>query len=250
MLIRALAIVRNGRKLLRTETTAYPYLGVGRRRGDDSATAFTLQLLSRVNQSLNLYEEGIGQAKEALGIFERIGTMKWQGQCLGDLARLLLANKQLEEAENVASRAINLAIEEGQDILVCRLHRVLGGIYTSKGEKKRAIHHFEAAIGIASPFNWDDVLFWNHYGLADLFCLEGEFGEANTHIKQARSHAVDDPYQLARAMEMQALIWYQQLRFEEARSEASHALEIYEGLGAAKALERCTHLLQDVEQAM
>jgi hypothetical protein len=53
-------------------------------------------------------------------------------------------------------------MEKGQELLVCRLHRVLGNMYQSKGEKGKALHHFETAIGIASPFPWHNVLFWNH----------------------------------------------------------------------------------------
>jgi tetratricopeptide (TPR) repeat protein len=219
-------------------------------QGGGSQLGYTLQQLSGVNRLLNRYEEGIQQAREALEIFKRMGDTRWQMQCSSDLAWLLFQDKQLDAAESVASRAIHLVAESGQEVLVCRLHRVLGKIFQSKGERKEAIHHFETAIRIATPFNWHDTLFWNHFALAMLFRDEDEFDEASTHTKQAKSHAVDNALQLGRAMQMQAEVWYRQHRLEEAKSEALHALEIYEKLGAAGYASGCKSLLQKVEQVM
>jgi hypothetical protein len=100
------------------------------------------------------------------------------------------------------------------------------------------IHHYNAALGIASPFNWRDELFWNHYNLANLFRNEDEFDDANFHIEQAKSHTVHDPYKLARAIRLQARIWYRQCRPEDAKTEALHALEIFEKIGAEGMQER------------
>jgi tetratricopeptide (TPR) repeat protein len=233
------------RKRLLTHT-----LELERRRGDDSQVAYTLQQLCSVNRNLHLYKEGIQQAKEALEIFKRTGNTRWQMQCSSVLSWMFFQAKQLDAAEDVASRAIGLALEEGQEILVCRLHRVLGNIYRSKGEKMKAIHHFETAIGIASRFDWHDVLFWNHFDLAMLFCDEGEFNNANAHAEQTKLHAVNDTYKLGRAMQMQANVWDRQNRLEEARSEALQALEMLEKLGATSDAEDCRKSLQMVERAL
>jgi tetratricopeptide (TPR) repeat protein len=200
---------------------------------------------------LNTVHNAIGffLMKEALEIFKRTGNIKWQMQSAETLAWLLVSDKQLEAAEDIASREITLVTDKSQEIHVCRFHRVLGNIYRSKGEKKKAIYHLETAIGIASLFNWHDELFWNHYGLVILFLDEGEFDHANTHTEQAKSHAVNDGYKLGRATELQADVWHRQLRFEEARSEALHALEIYEKLGAVRDAGFCKDFLRIVEQA-
>ena len=228
-------------------------LELERQMGDDSWIAHTLQQLSDANRNLNLYDEGIGEAREALEIFERIGDTSGRQQCLSRLAWLFLEDRQhnqLDAAEDVASRAIDLASEMGQEHQICQLHCVLGKICWAKGEKPKAIDHFDTSIRIASPFGWDDVLFWNHFGLASLFRDEDEFDEANAHIERAKSHAANDAYKLGRAMEMQARVWYRQLRLEEAREEASHALEAYKKLGAARDAGDCEKLLQNVEEAM
>ena len=102
-------------------------LELERRPGNDSRVAETLLYLSDVNRLLNLYREGIQQAKESLEVFERIGDTGGQARCLTDLARLLFDDKQLDAAENAASRAIGL-VPEG----------VLGMIPHSKGVNPQA----------------------------------------------------------------------------------------------------------------
>ena len=217
-------------------------LTLERRRRDTSQVARALRELADANRRLSLYEEGARQAKEASEIYKQLGDIAGQANCLVTLAWLLSDDGQLDAAEDTASHTINLL--EDQGFLACLSHRVLGEVYRSKGDKEKAIRHSEKALGIASPLNWRDQLFWIHYSLAELFCNEDEFHDANTHTEQAKSHVTEVPYKLGRVTEMQARIWYRQDRLEEAKSEASHALEIYEKLGAAEDVEDCRELLQ------
>ena len=83
----------------------------------------------------------------------------------------------------------------------------IGNIYRSKGEREKALHHCQVALGIASPFNWQDQLFWVHESLAWLFLDEGAFDDATAHVEQARSYVVEDRYTLGRAIKLQAEIW-------------------------------------------
>jgi tetratricopeptide (TPR) repeat protein len=225
-------------------------LELWRQRGNDAQVAQTLRYLSDANQLLGLTKEGVEQARQALGIYERINDTQGQVICLSDLARTLRNDKQLEAAEEAASRAIGLVPEKGQEHIVCRLHRSLGMIHQSKGEKEKAVHHYTMALGIASPFNWHDVLFWNHLDLAELFRNEGEFDEASAHITKAKPHAVETTFWLGCAIYLQATIWLRQRRLEDAKSEGLHALKIFEKLGAANKAGNCRGLLQMVAQAM
>ena len=222
-------------------------LELERRRGDDHSIACALRELSNVHRILNLCEEGIGQAKEALEIFERIGDTSRQIHCLDNLAWLSFQTQQLDAAEAIASRAINLATEAGEELYVSRLHRALGEIFQSKRENTKAIHHFETAIEIASRFGWHDDLSWYHFGLATLFHDQDEYDKASAQIEQAKSYAVNDVYKLGRATELQASVWHRQLRLKEAKSEALRALEIYEKLGAARDADSCKDLLRNIE---
>ena len=223
-------------------------LKLERERRNDGHVASILSNLSSVNLMLGFFKEGIDQVREALGIYERFGSVEGQGMCLVRLAMLLCDDEQLDAAEEAASRAIKILPEKGQEHQVCESHRVLGSIYQSKGEKEKAIHHFETALTIASPFGWRDQLFEIHHGLAELFRDEDDFDNALVHIEQAKTYTVDDRYLLGRAIHLQAQIYYLQHRLEDSTSEALRALEILEGLGAQEDVKACKDLLQDIEQ--
>ena len=223
-------------------------LHLWRAQGSDPMVARTLMELSNVNRTIGLHKEGIPQAKEASEIRGRLGDTAGQANCLIRLAFLLCSDNQLDAAEEAASRAIDLLPETGQQFRICESHRALGNIYGSKGDTEKAVHHFELALGIASPFNWHDALFWIHYELVGLFRNEGRFGDAHTHIEHAKSHTADSAYYLGLAIELQARVLYDQHRLEEARAEALHAADTFEKLGATKGVERCGRLLLDIEK--
>ena len=218
-----------------------------RERGDELRVAETLRSLSYTNRRMCLYREGILQAEEASEIFKRLGEVVEQAYSLIRLASLLCDSKQLDAAEETGSRAIDLLPERGEERHLCQAHRVLGQIYQYKGERQKAIHHFEAALGIASSLNMVFQLFSANMALADMFSEEGQFEDAQTNVEHAKAHAANDPYLLARAMDQQAHIWYGQRRFEEARSEALRALDVFEKLGAVHDAEATRRLLQWID---
>ena len=222
-------------------------LKLWREQGDDFQVAETLGDLSNTNWRMGLYGEGILQAKEASEISKRFGYVVQQADYLIDLTRLLCDAKQLDAAVETGSRAINLLPEKGEELQVCQAHRVLGNTYQSKGETKKAIHHFEVALQIASPLNVVRQVFWINFALARLFSEEGKFEDAQTHLKHAKAHAINDPYLLAYTMDQQARVWYGQRRLEEARSEASRALDEFKELGAAIDAEFTRRLLQHID---
>jgi len=221
-----------------------------RERGDDHLVAQVLRYLSDANVGLGRYKEGIWQAEEALEIFKQFGNTEGQAECLKGLAWLLYYDGQLDDAEKAAIRAINLVPENSNQSPACGCHRLLGEIYRSKGEREKAIHHFETSLGIASSFGWHEKQFLAHRLLAQLFLDEGRFDDAQVHIEQAKSHTVNDAYNLGSAMEVQADLWYRQRKFDEAKSEVLRAADIYEKLGAAKDLENCMRLLRQIDEGI
>ena len=225
-------------------------LKLQRGQGDDALLAIILMELSEVNRHLGLHKEGIEVAKEALEIFERLGFAAQQAECLVKLALLFCSDRQFDAAEEAALRAIGILPEEGDQFMVCTSHRTLGEIYRFKGEIKKAIHHNEVALGIASSFDWPDLLFWVHYGLAGLFRCQGRLDDAQAHVEHAKSHAVNSAYYLGHATEEQASVLYEQRRLEEAKSEALRAVETYDKLGAVKEAERCKQNLWIIEKAL
>ena len=225
-------------------------LKLAKTRGNYSQAALTLVSLSNVNRCQGLRKEGIHQAKDALGIFERIGDVEGQGRTLISLAWLLYSDKQLTAAEEAASRAIEVLPEKGQEFQICRSHRVLGNIHRFKEEREKAIQHLETALRIASAFHWSGQVFWIHYSLAELFWDEEGYGDAHSHIERAKLHAANNAYHLGRALELQVLVYHGQWRLKDATSAASCALEIFKKLGVAgDDQQRCEDLLQRVKQA-
>ena len=180
-------------------------------------------------------------------VSEQLGDTEGQAQCLIRLAQLLCDNNQFEAAEEATLHTIKLFSKKSNQFELCQSHRVLGSTYRSKGELEKAIHHFEVALGITSPFDWYYQLFGAHFNLAGLFCDQDRFKDANAHIECAKSHMANSLYDLGAAMEMQASIWYKQHRLEEVRSETLCAIDVYKKVGATKVIEDCRMLLQDIE---
>ena len=226
-------------------------LKLWKERGDDFKIAATLEFLSDANRLLGLHKEGTQQAREALEIYERLNHTWGQANTWQRLARLLYDDEQLDAAEEAASRVIGLlSDDEDYQITVCQCYRTLGDICLSKGKTKEAINHFETALGIASRSNWHDELFWIHCSLAQLFSREHKFDDAHAQVECAKSYAINDPYNLGCATELQAGFWYKQRKFGEAKSEALGAIRAYEKVGAAKDIEDCRGLIRKVEGAM
>ena len=222
-------------------------LKLWREQEDDSWVARTLRSLSDTNRRMHLYEEGVRQAREASEIFGRLGKVVNQADSLIKLAWLLCADGKLDAAEEAGSRGLDLFPEKGEELRVCQAHRALGEIYQSKGEREKAIHHLEVALGVASSFNMVYQLFWVNLSLADLFSGEGKFEEAQAYLECTKSHAADDAFLLARAMGQQARVWGMQDKFGEARSEALRALGVFEKLGAVHDTELTRGILRWID---
>jgi tetratricopeptide (TPR) repeat protein len=224
-------------------------LRLERERGNDHRIAQTLKNFVDTNQMPDLRKEWIQQTKKTLDNFERLGTAPaQQAQCLNDLAHLLYEDEQLDAAEEAALRTINLLPANGQEALACQSLCLLGNIYHSKGGREMAIHYFEAALGIASPFDWHCSLTRIHHALAMLLLLEDQLDDAGGHVEQANFHTRDNTYCQGRTVFLQAEIWFKQHRIKDAAAGAFRAIKIFEKVGAAKALEVCTGLLRDIER--
>ena len=79
--------------------------------------------------------------------------------------------------------------------------RILGDIHDSKDDTEKSIHHFEKAIEIAFSLNrsFGFITLWRSF-----FFKEGKLDDAHARIERAKPHALNDPYDLGRAMELQA----------------------------------------------
>ena len=221
-------------------------LELERDRGNDGGVACTLRHLVLANRELGLFEEGRQRSREALEIYEQLGDVEGQAKCWNYLGWLLHEDDQYDAAEEAASHALKLSLDQGREYWVCLSHRLLGDIYRFKDEKERSIHHSEAALEIASSFDWHEELYWIHNSLACLFYSENELDNSQSHIEQSKTHTDNHAYLLGRAMRLQARVWYRQGRLEEAKAEVSCALETFEKLGATRDVEECRDFLREI----
>jgi len=227
-------------------------LELWREQGDDTQVAQTLVSISDANRRLGHYREGIQQVEEALRISKQLNHTSGQAQSLQQLARLLLwsnpGHHQLDVAKEAALQAINLLPDNGEQFQVCRCYRILGDICSYLGKTEEAANHFNGALKIASTFKWHSEQFWIHYSLAWLLSVEDTFDGAHIHIEHAKLHAIHDPYLMSYVMGLQARILCKESRFGEAKSEALHAVDMFEKLGAMNDVEYCRAILQDIEK--
>ena len=221
-------------------------LGLWRGRRNNYGVAITLADLSDANLTLKLYEEGIQQAREALDIFESLGNTGKQAQCLIILASLLCDDKQLDAAEEAATRAVELS-ENRDQYQLSRSHKALGLVHQSKGNREKAIDHLEASLRIASALNSHDALSRSHLCLVELYIQEGRLNDARSHVEHAKSYAGNDMFLLGCVFHESARVLYYQHRPEEAKSEASRALVIVEELGVTSLVVEIRELLEKVE---
>jgi tetratricopeptide (TPR) repeat protein len=222
-----------------------------REQRNDFWIAELLWRISGANLMLQLRKEGIQQVKEALEIYEELDSVSGQARSLCRLAYLLHTDGQLDAAEEAASRVTdNFSDVLGEQFPVCECHRVLGNICHAKGETEKAIGHFKEGIRIASSFNWHTELLWTHHSLAVLYFDKGRFGDAHAQIGHAKSHAINNAFGLGWVVEQQARFWYKQGKFEEAKSAASQAAEVFERIGATRDVDDCKGLLWEIGRAM
>ena len=207
-------------------------LKLWRDRGDLRQVAVTLEWLASTKSLTGFPAEEMQLATEALKISEQLGDVLQQARCLSLVAMSLLEDNQVDTAEETASRAIALLPENSKAVTVCRCHHVLGVIYCQKGDREKAIKHFEVSLGTATSHNLHNEAFLAHYSLADLFVRERNFEAINAHLEGAKLHAVNNAGNVAHTVALQGIIFFLQGRYEEAKPEVLRAVEAFEKIGA------------------
>ena len=206
--------------------------------GRDSDVAETFLSLSETSRQLDRCEEGINQAKEAYEIFRRLGSTSGQERSLRQLASLY-GDSGLE--------VVSPSPDQSKQYMDCQVHRAVGHIYHSKGKIEKAIDSFEAALAIASSWKWHDQQFWILHTLVELCSDAGRFDNAHAYAERAKLQAAGDAYLSGRAKELQAVVWYEQRKPKEAKSEALQAVDAYEKLGKVQDLAQCREFLRGIE---
>ena len=224
-------------------------LKLWRERADNLWIAQTLKSLAHVNWQLDLVKEAILLAREIPEVFEGLDDTVEQANSLQYLALLLAEDNQLDAAEEAASRAIDLSSDEPTQSQICEHHHILSHTYRSRGEVEAAINHLQQAVEIAHSLDRQDRETSLLRCLVRLLLGEDRHDDAQVHLEHLKTHVAGDPYASGLIVLIQADIWCQQGRFEEAESEVSRIVSGNEKIGvSAHFLEYCREFLQEVEQ--
>ena len=224
-------------------------LKLSREQGDDDQRIQILTALSVLDRLMGFADEAIQHGKEASEIFGRFDGAAEPVASMIHFAQSLVDDNKLDGVEQAASRTIDFLSERGEQSAVCWCQCLLGTIYQSKGEFEKAVYHFQVALDIASLLNEFDTLAQIYFSLTRLYVREGKFYHAQSYLKHAKSHAINnnDAYLLATAMGLQALVWCGQHRLEEAKSEALRAVDAFKKLGAMRDVETAMEFLQQLD---
>ena len=226
-------------------------LKLWREQGNDHQVAKILKSLASVNMDMNLYTEGISQVEEALEIYERLGDPLGEADCLYRLALLFVKDSDADAAEEAASRAINLFPDGPSKSQLYEHHLTLGHICYCKGETDAAIDHHMKALETARSLNSQDKQVKTLLHLVELFIEEDRTDDVQVHLEQLKLHSVNDPAHLGIAMAIQAGVWRNQGKFEEAISELSQAISLFEKMGIPiYGAGNLKEILQEVEEEM
>ena len=222
-----------------------------RERGDDHLVARILKAMAYVNLRSRLYSEGIPQAKEALGIYEKLEDAAGQVESLRCLALLLGDDNQVDAAEEAVSHALKLSSGEPSQTQVCDHHHTLGHVYNSRGDMEAAISHLKMAFGIATSLNLQGKQATILRCLVQLLLEGGKLDDARVYLERLKLDAASSPLSLGLVTVIQVCIWRQEGRFEEAELEVSRVIGMYEENGApAEFLEFCKGFLREIEEKM
>ena len=205
-----------------------------KKRGNDYVVAETLKSLASVNMRIGDCVEGISRAKEALAIYEKLGDRVGLVDCLHRLALLYVHDNQVDAAEDLSSRTIDLPPDGPSQTQLYEHHHTLGHISHRRGDTKAAIDHHKKAFGIARSLNSHEKQTGILACLVGLFLEAEKFDDAQVHIEYLRLYAVNDPAHLGVAMVAQAGIWYRQGKLKEAISELSQNISLYEKNGVSR----------------
>ena len=125
------------RKRCGTKRVSCPRIKAGEWRGDDRLVARTLRGLVGANRWLDPNKEEIQQKKEALGIYEPLGNVGEQAECLDTRDRLFFEDSQLDAAEEGTTRVINSLLDKGEEFRICQYLTVFLVISTIPRARER-----------------------------------------------------------------------------------------------------------------
>jgi len=224
-------------------------LRLWQRHGNELNGAIALTRVADANRLLGNTQEGIGQAEEALRVFERLEEKCWQGHCLKIIAWGYVDCRQLRGASRCIDHMFALLRNGGDKGLLRSCGRILATISVQMGNLSDAKEILESTLEVPLLLGDAHSRFWITYRLVEVYFGLGDLNGVCDQITSMKSlaQASHDQYLLGRAMELQAKVWLKTGRVAEARSEVLLALAAYGKAGNSRNQEKCGELLKCIE---
>ena len=123
--------------------------------------------------------------EHALGAIETMGFGVHLPRFLVYLSEACVLADRLEDALEVAGRALTLARESGQRPFEAWALRLLGEVAARHGLPERADRHYRDALALAEPRDMRPLVAHCHLGLGKLYRRTGKGQEAQEHFGTA-----------------------------------------------------------------
>ncbi|HEX9036221.1 MAG TPA: tetratricopeptide repeat protein [Ktedonobacterales bacterium] len=102
--------------------------------------------LGRATAQTNQIDEALDYLKQAQAMTERERDTRSQSEVQRSLAAVFVSQKRLAEAKVAAAKALELAQDAGDDVLVAEAQLAVGQVHEANGQHKLAETSFEEAI--------------------------------------------------------------------------------------------------------
>lgn len=178
--------------------------------------AMVYAALNNNDKALQLYEDAIDQFT-ALNLKSRIATTYTK------IASLYLEEDNLTDAKTYLDNALKMHTEENFTYGMAEVHNRLGILYVKQQEKEQAFYHIRKSIMLGREVNDIDGMTSNLIQYGKLLVLDGDFVNAEEHLKLALHRAQQNKL---KRYELEAYKELKELKQKEGKPE--EALVFYD----------------------
>jgi tetratricopeptide (TPR) repeat protein len=213
---------------------------------EDMTKAQLLITLSDALIEKNSFKEGLVYSEQLLGLAEKLNLLELKGDAFYEKARHLSRDTQLNDAFDLAEKALSIFEQLHLSKKMAETHQVLGRIYTLKSDRENAKKHLERSVALSEQINDISNKMKATAALGFLFrYLYNDYDKARFFSEQALAIAykIKDRKHEALILSEIASIYYDQDNLPKAIEYEQKALKIYESMQNIRQIANSYNLL-------